>query len=180
MLPSDGNINEFRARSIEMKAAVAEITKFAAREKVRLQNAKIKEKVSATSKAGKQKKNGSVKQKKKSTSKKKTTISTSVAKSSVDEKKVNLLQNEVLSLKQQLAAIAQPREADTIGRMGASDKKKAQGSASKLGIDIANTFDSAVTCFKNLSFSSLLDKIKFCAPRSTCSLIFVSALKYDL
>jgi Ca2+-binding EF-hand superfamily protein len=30
MLPSDGNINEFRARSIEMKAAVAEITKFAA------------------------------------------------------------------------------------------------------------------------------------------------------
>ena len=47
MLPSDGNINEFRARSIEMKAAVAEITKFAAREKVRLQNAKIKEKVTS-------------------------------------------------------------------------------------------------------------------------------------
>ena len=44
MLPSDCNINEFRARSIEIKAALSEITKFAAKEKVHLQNKKSKEK----------------------------------------------------------------------------------------------------------------------------------------
>ena len=133
-LPGDVNINAFRARLIELKAALATISKFAAKEMIISKN--------STSKAR------AVSKKTKQISKKNVS-KTAVSQKANDRKKnkgntihhensakVDILKQEVLQLKEQLSSLAEPRDIDTIERMPPSERKKMEKSADKIGMKL--------------------------------------------
>ena len=127
-LPLDANMNEFRARSIEIKAALHAIMKFAAKEKVAKEHAS--KKVAHAKRSAP--KNVTIKAEKKKDAN--TKMLKKTADSRESEAKVHVLQNEVSSLKQQIASMAVPREMDTVSRMNTAEKKKAESTAAKAGI----------------------------------------------
>ena len=133
-LPGDVNINAFRARLIELKAALATISKFAAKEMIISKNSTSKAR--AVSKKTKQ-------------NSKKNVSKTAVSQKANDRKKnkgntihhensakVDILKQEVLQLKEQLSSLAEPRDIDTIERMPPSERKKMEKSADKIGMKL--------------------------------------------
>ena len=50
--------------------------------------------------------------------------------------KVDVLKQEVLQLKEQLASLAEPRDVDTINRMNPNERKKMEKSAGKIGVNL--------------------------------------------
>ena len=134
-LPTDVNLNVFRARLIELKAALAGISKFAAKEMIMGKNSRSKDHAKLPSGSKKKilskttKPSGKTSKKKGKENKSKTIHHVA---QHAKVLKVDVLKQEVLQLKEQLASLAEPRDVDTINRMNPNERKKMEKSAGKI------------------------------------------------